>query len=114
MNWVEKLFKACSLLVLLFIPGMIAAASATPKVSAQDSQLIQTCVEACKIFRAAFDLFREDMTLVNWNQTKKEFITCQWRCYRCSLKTGVAGIEMIDSVSFDFTTSESKEVVEKY
>lgn len=113
-HYLKKAVKAIYFLAVLNFFSRTTVSSVGLEISKEDNRLIQTCVEACRDFRASFDNFQNNMTSDNWSISKKEFSTCQWKCYRCSLTTGVYGMDQIEAVSSDFSKAESQKIVNDY
>lgn len=93
---------------------LVASAGTFYRALEEDTVWIKACSDACREFRGVFRKFTNDINTSNWIEARQAFTTCQWRCYRCSLTTGVAGMEAIESISSDMHNSQSLDIIKKY
>lgn len=91
-------FCITSLLYLLVGVNMVIGAPnhLLAARSAQDDQEISDCKAACAPFKDAMQTFSDNVDVDGWEQVKKLFTTCQWKCYKCSLFLSVVNVDGIE------------------
>lgn len=100
--------------IILILQATLVASDRFSKATEEDAVWIRTCFDACRNFRAYFQKFTNNTNINNWVEARQAFTTCQWRCYRCSLQSGVAGMEAIESVSSDLQGTQAQDIIKKY
>lgn len=103
-----------TIIILFTLNVKVVTSIRYSKAKEEDAMWIRTCFDACRDFRAYFQKFTNNINTDNWIEAHQAFTTCQWRCYRCSLQTGVAGMEAIEAVSSDLQSTQAQDIVNKY
>ncbi|CAO3633505.1 unnamed protein product [Mucor hiemalis] len=99
-----------STIILCFIISINCVAIG-PSVSADEARDIESCLSACKVFRQTFYTFITELNVNSWEVAAKDFTTCQYRCYKCTMPRAIHGMEVIDEYKADFTGEVAKLVI---
>lgn len=107
MNFIQLRNILVQIIALFYFISSITC-SVIPPDEARD---LNTCVAACTTFRESFYTFTKELNANSWEAAKKDFSTCQYRCYKCTLKPAVHAMEMIDQYNSDFSGEKTKFVI---
>lgn len=82
--------------------------AAIPPDEARD---LDTCIAACKTFRHSLYAFTKELNANTWEAAQKDFSTCQYRCYKCTMQPAAHAMEMINEYKSDFSGEEKRFII---